>query len=238
MNQDKYLDKTFADSVYEDEEVIAKREEILNEKPFVVTKEMVSFWGDGYDPIDYKMFQSKYNELSVSYVESTAFHTERLREYIRFQCKAERAIADKKPAEAETWIKLAQKSAIAAKINPNQMSQADLSGGLNSFGELFKEIEKAKEMLDILPEYKYRPKDAVDFTLWCYVNYVRDLKGLPQESYEEIYSFYDKAKSNFIEKFGDDFFKDDPTEKNRERVKNWITYRNNDDNVKEEEVIL
>lgn len=191
---------------------------------FVVTDDIIKFWGKGYDPIDYEMFCNKYEELSPSYPEKTAFHTERLKEYIRFQCKGERAMAENNIGSAQTWFNEARKSADAAKINPKQMSQADLSGGMDTLEGFFREIEKAEEIMDILPDFRFRPKDSVDFTLWCYINYIRDIKGLPQAEYSEIYQFYDKAKEKYIAENGDAIFENDPTIKNRKNIEKWVTY--------------
>jgi hypothetical protein len=76
-----------------------------------------------------------------------------------------------------------------------------------------------------LPKFKYRPNDALDFNIWCYINYARDLQGLPHCDYEDVYKFYDKKKNEYIEQYGDPYgiFNDEPTEKNRDNIKKFIT---------------
>ena len=56
------------------------------------------------------------------------------------------------------------------------------------------------------------------------MNYERELNGQPQVPYEEIYSFYDKKKKEYLEQNGDPYgiFDDDPSEKNRETVKTFL----------------
>ena len=50
------------------------------------------------------------------------------------------------------------------------------------------------------------------------------MNGQPQVPYEEIYSFYDKKKKEYIEQNGDPYgiFDDDPSEKNRDTVKTFL----------------
>jgi hypothetical protein len=234
-----YKDYKYSDSEFGDFNPENRISVLLPDGKFQVTDDIVKFWGKGYDPIDYENFQNKYDLLSPSYPEKTAFHTEKLKEYIRFQCKGERALSENNMNASKQWFEEARKSADAAKINPKQMSVSDLSGGLDTFGDFFREIEKADELMDILPEFKFRPKDAVDFTIWCYINYVRDIKGLSQASYKEVYEFYDRAKEKFIAENGDFIFKNDPTEKNRAILEGWVTYDSNENSgeTSEEEVM-
>lgn len=105
------------------------------------------------------------------------------------------------------------------------MTQADLQGGINSFSEIFKAVEQAVDIIPILPRFKFRPNDALDFNIWCYINYARDLQGLPLCTYEEVYKFYDKRKEEYLEQYGDPYgiFEGEPTEKNRLNVEKFIT---------------
>ena len=50
-------------------------------------------------------------------------------------------------------------------------------------------VEQAVDVIPILPRFKYRPNDAVDFILWCYINYERNLNGLPEVKYSDVYKF-------------------------------------------------
>jgi hypothetical protein len=53
------------------------------------------------------------------------------------------------------------------------------------------------ELLSLLPVFTERPKDKVDVTLWHYVNYVRDLKGMEEAQYKDIYEFYNRRKKEY-----------------------------------------
>ena len=117
-----------------------------------------------------------------------------------------------------------QKYGERAKINPNQFSKADLQGGLTTIGEIAQAVEQNMDIIPTLPQFKYRPNDAVDFCIWNYINYARDLEGKPLVEYQDVYKFYDKMKQAYIEATGDAWgiFKEDPTEYNREKIKNFI----------------
>lgn len=200
-------------------------EDFEEEDKFELTREVVKKFGEGYTKSEYKAMSEKYDFLSQSYPDLTNLHTEALITYIRYKVKEEFATSAGRVDEAEKWASLATKAADKAKINPSQLSQSDLQGGLNSFSELMMAIEQSVDIIPILPQFKFRPNDAVDFTIWCYVNYIRKAEGKPLCEYEDIYHFYDERKAEYIAQYGDPMgiFKDDPTEKNRDNVKRFIT---------------
>jgi hypothetical protein len=186
-------------------------------------------WGYGYKPEEYQAFEKKYNLLKNNYTEKTAMHTEALLNYIRYRVKEELSTASEDVDAAKKWGSLAKDAATAAKINPSQLSKADLSDGLSTFSELSQAVEKEVDIIPILPRFKYRPNDALDFNIWCYVNYIRDMKGLPPCEYEDVYTFYDRRKADYIKQYGDPYgiFTGDTTEKNRENIIKFISEEDN-----------
>jgi hypothetical protein len=192
-------------------------------------EELIDKWGYGYSNEEYLAFEKKYIQLKNNYPEKTAMHTEALLKYIRYSCKEEIATANNNVDNAKKWADMANKAATNAKINPSQLSKADLSDGLSTFSELSQAVEKEIDIIPILPQFKYRPNDALDFNIWCYVNYERNLSGLPPCDYEDVYKFYDKRKQEYIEQYGDQYgiFTNDTSEKNREKIKNFIIDSNN-----------
>lgn len=188
---------------------------------FDLTDEVVYRWGTGYSRDEYQNFERKYGLLKNNYPEKTAMHTEALLNYIRYRVKEEMATAKGDVREAKEWGGLAQKAGQDAKINPNQLSQADLQDGLSTFGQLTRVVEQAVDIVPILPKFKEQPQDMPDFTLWCYINYIRDLKGLPLCDYEEIYKFYEERKKEQI--------------KNLEFLKSKIKSRNSGEDDEEGE---
>ena len=189
-----------------------------------VSPETVKLFGEGYTTKEYKAMDEKYRFLIQNYPGNTTLHIEALVTYVRFKVKAEMATARGDVDEAKSWEELAQKAADKAKINPSQLSRKDMQGGTNSFSEVFQALEQTQDVREITPEFKFRPNDAVDFTIWCYINYCRRLEGKPEVEYADIYKFYDERKKEYIEQYGDPYgiFKDDPTEGNREKVKTFI----------------
>lgn len=193
-------------------------------KKFKVTNEIIKLFGTGYTDEEYFQMWNKYEFLRANYVGETNMHTEALVTYVRYKVKEEMAIVANMPQDAKVWGDLAMKQAERAKINPNQFSKADLQGGLTTIGEIAQAVEQNMDIIPTLPQFKYRPNDAVDFCIWNYINYARDLEGKPLVEYQDVYKFYDKMKQAYIEATGDAWgiFKDDPTEYNRDKIKKFI----------------
>ncbi|MCI8380129.1 MAG: hypothetical protein HFH72_16795 [Lachnospiraceae bacterium] len=204
-----------------------KDNEIINieDKEFEVTQDMIDMFGEGYTRLEYRKMLKKYNDMTKTYVIQTNLHKEALLTYVRFKVKEEMATAKGDVQEAQKWYQAAQDAAEKAKITPRQLSKEDLQGGITSFSEIFKAVEQAVDVIPILPRFKYRPNDALDFNIWCYINYARDLQGLPQCEYEDVYKFYDKKKQEYLEQYGDPYgiFDDDPSEELRDNIKKFIT---------------
>ena len=191
----KYRDSIFVVEDNEDEKydvVVADTSLSIVEKQKLTDK-----WGIGYTDEELISFEKKYESLKDNYPQKTAMHTEALLIYIRYRVKEEFATARGDVSEAEKWGKLADKASERAKINPSQLSQADLSGGLNSFGEVSRAVERAKDIIPILPRFKEKPQDKVDFTLLCYINYIRRMKNLPDATYKDIWQFYEDRKNEY-----------------------------------------
>lgn len=209
--------------------------EIEKFKDFKVTDEMIKLFGNGYTDEEYFHMWNKYNFLKVYYSEQTSMHTEALVTYVRYKVKEEIAVANNRAGDAKTWGELAMKQAEKAKINPNQLSKADLQGGLNTIGDIALAAEQQEDIIKILPEFTFRPNDAVDFCIWEYINYARDLQGLPLIDYKDVYKFYDKRKKDYLDNYGDPngIFEDDPTEHNRENIEKFISIPDNNEEGEE-----
>jgi len=188
---------TWKDSVFEIQHVKESIDVASTLNTNSISDELINKWGFGYENEEYIAFERKYNMLKNNYQEKTAMHTEALLTYIRYRVKEEISTAKNDMKAAKEWGSLAQKAAQDAKINPSQLSKSDLSDGLDTFGQLVRTVEQAIDIIPILPVFKERPQDKVDFTLWCYINYIRDLKGLPLAPYEDIYKFYDQRKKDY-----------------------------------------
>lgn len=204
----------------EDEEAI-----FLDQDTFEVTQDMVDLFGEGYTRSEYKKMVKKYKEMSQTYVIQTSIHKEALVTYVRFKVKEEMATVKGDVAEASKWYMAAQNAAEQGKLTAKQLSKEDLQGGIVNFSDIFTAVEGAKERIKIFPEFKYQPKDAADFIIWCYVNYERNLNNMPEVEYKDIYEFYDKKKKEYVDTYGDPYgiFTDDTTESNRDTIEKFIT---------------
>lgn len=191
---------------------------------FEITDELVGLFGDGYSKTEYKKMFDKYEKLKLNYSLQTNIHQEALATYVRFKVKEEDATARGDVDEAKKWYDAAQNAAEKAKLTPKQLTKADLDSGVNSISELTKAVEQAVDVIKIMPRFKYRPNDAPDFNIWCYVDYERKLNDQPPVSYEEVYAFYDKKREEYIAQNGDPYgiFDNEPTFKNRDTVKTFI----------------
>ena len=195
---------------------------------FELTQEIVDRFGDGYTKSQYRKMEKKYDKLKQNYQLTTNLHEEALATYVRFKVKEEEATAAGDVIAADKWNRAAQDAAEKAKLTPKQLTQADLQGGITAISEISKAVEESADIIEILPRFKYAPNDAPDFIIWCYVNFCRKLKGLPQVDYKEIYMFYDKKKREYIAQYGDPYgiFAEDTAKKNRDSVKKFIKLPN------------
>ena len=124
-------------------------------------------------------------------------HEECLREYCVNKVYETLAKAKGDFKQAKDWAAMAKDTAEAGKLKPSQMSKADLSQGLDGFGQLARMVEEKVDIIPILPKFVSQPKDKPDVVLWCYLNYVRDLKGLPPADYKDIYNFYEERRADY-----------------------------------------
>ena len=191
---------------------------------FEVTSDIIELFGEDYDKLTYKKMWEKYNKLKINYTLTTNLHQEALATYVRFKVQEEIATAQGNVDEAKKWYDAAQNAADKAKLTPKQLTKADLNQGVNSMSELSKAVEQAVDVIKILPQFKYRANDSVDFCLYSYINYERRLSGLPEVGYEDIYAYYDDLKDEYIQQYGDPtgIFTNDTTISNREAVKKFI----------------
>ncbi len=218
--------KEITDAVTTTEKKTRQKEEVYVKQvdDFVVTNDIVDLFGEGYTKTEYRLMAKKFEKLKQNYTIQTNLHEEALATYVRFKVKEEQCTALGDVGGAEKWNKAAQDAADKAKLSPKQLSKSDLQGGLNSFSELLMAVEQAKDIIPILPRFKFRPNDAIDFNIYCLINYLRDLEGKPLCEYEDVYKFYDERKQEYIDQYGDPYgiFEGDTTESNRESIKNFI----------------
>lgn len=192
---------------------------------YIPSEEVIKLFGEGYEAAAYQLMEQKYNELKAGYTNFTPFHAESLKSYVRLKAQEELATIRGEFKAAASWNESATRAAKDAKLNPSQLSKNDLEGGMSSFSELFQAVEQAVDVIPILPKFRQRPNDIIDFNIWCYIDYARELEGKPRISYEEVYQFYDERKTEYIARTGDpgDIFANDDNAHRRGAVKQFIT---------------
>ena len=190
----------------------------LSDDNFTVTEEMIRLFGEGYTAKEYQTMNRIYRDSKQDYPNISSSQKNLLLRYVRFAAKEEIATSSGSIADAEKWSKLASEAL-------KQLNSIDTQGNVSSFSEFFQKFERVKDVTRILPRFKYRPNDAPDFIIWCYINYCRRLEGKPEVPYEDVYKFYDDKVAEYVKQYGDPYgiFADDPTKQNREKIKDFIT---------------
>ena len=159
------------------------------EKPQNHKQANVEMWGNGFTDKEYETLNKKLAEFVKYYPLRTAMHQEALVTYLKYAQMRDKAIENDMADDAERWGKLAAKQAQDAKINPSQLSLADLSNGISNFGKMVETVEKVEDVIPILPRFTRQPRDEVDYAIWLYVVYCQHMTNMPESSYEDIYKF-------------------------------------------------
>lgn len=207
----KNVDDTFlADAdfdIHENETVVEKGRQVEEtpkeqERKDTETKtptleDSIAVWGKGFSQEDYQVLNTKLEQFRKHYPMRTAMHQEALITYLKYAQRRDKAIEEGNCDDADKWGKLAAKQAQDAKINPSQLSLADLSNGISNVGKIVEAVEKCSEIIPILPQFVRQPRDEVDYTIWLFVQYCQRLVNMPESTYSEIYSFVnEKYKIN------------------------------------------
>lgn len=146
-------------------------------------------FGEGFTRKEYKIMYKRYKELENNYpVGRSAMHQEALVTYVKYAYKRDKAISEDDMEAADKWGKLASKQATDAKINPSQLSAADLSDGITNFSKIAEAVEREQDIIPLLPTYN-QANDAIDYAIWQMVLYIRRLQNLPEITYAELYKF-------------------------------------------------
>ncbi|MFJ3388775.1 hypothetical protein [Lysinibacillus sp. NPDC086135] len=196
INAKDYRHDTWEQSIFEKEE---NDDVVIQEDKLSIDNmdELKEKYGYGYPDEEYILFEKKFINLNPSFQLPTTMHEEYLREYCVNKVKETIAKAKGEFKEAKEWAAMAKESAEAGKLKPSQMSKADLSQGLDGFGQLARMVEERQDIIPLLPKFIQQPKDKVDITLWLYINYIRDLKGMNDAKYEELYEFYEVRRKDY-----------------------------------------
>lgn len=154
--------------------------------------ELIELFGYGFSKKELRQMYKRYKELENNYpVGRSAMHQEALVTYVKFAYKRDQAISEDDIEAADKWGKLASKQATDAKINPSQLSAADLSDGITNFSKIAEAVEREQDIIPLLPTYN-QPEDRIDYAIWQMILYIRRLQNMPEITYAELYKFLDE----------------------------------------------
>lgn len=205
MNQLKNQGLGFKDSEVLGSSFVGTNENPINIEEMSINKsELIKLFGGGYLDQEYSTMWDKYQQLKNNYPEKTAMHKEALIKYCKYSTKEDFSIASGDTASAKIWGDLAAKTATAAKINPSQLSAADLSDGMTCFAQISAMVEREKDIIPLLPKYTDNPLDRVDYVLYMIFDYLQDLEGKPHITYKEIWDFIYKNQDRNKKIFSDE----------------------------------
>lgn len=175
--------------------------EPINESKDISFAELKDLFGDGFSENEYRDMYKKYMSLQINYPLRTIMHKEALIIYVKYAFKRDQAIANDDIEAADKWGKLCQKAQTDAKLNPSQLSAADLSDGISNFGKLVEAVEKTVDIIPLLPRWLQEPQDGLDYYIWQQTQYLRRLENKPLTKYSDLYNFmgeqYDRFKSKY-----------------------------------------
>lgn len=164
---------------------------------FVVTRDMVIKWGNGFEPEQYMMLEDLYQNLFNSYDIDNRSQEEYLKTACLYQLRNIEAIREGNAQEASKWGGLFDNYMASGKLKPSQLSESDKMGGVTNFATFFQYIEKSNDFIPTFPDLIL---DDIDYAIFMFINYNRTLLGLPEISLGEVKNFmtYDYQKGQEI----------------------------------------
>lgn len=164
---------------------------------FEVTKNMIIKWGDGFEPGQYMMLEDLYNNLFNSYDIDNRSQEEYLKTACLYQLRNIEAIREGNAQEASKWGGLFDNYMASGKLKPNQLSESDKMGGVTNFATFFQFIERSNDFIPTFPDLII---DDIDYAIFMFINYNRNLMGLPEIQLGEVKNFmtYDYKKGQEI----------------------------------------
>jgi hypothetical protein len=197
----QYKKMTWKDSVFLSETNKTQENqnmEITNDNTdFIVTKEMIIKWGNGFSKEQYMMLEDLYQNLFRSYDIEHRSQEEYLKTACLYQLRNIEAIRLGNAAEAQKWGGLFDSYMASGKLKPNQLSESDKMGGVTNFATFFQYIEKSNDFIPTFPDLII---DDIDYAIYMFINYNRQLMGLPEIQLGEVKNFmtYDYQKGQEI----------------------------------------
>lgn len=159
----------------DDQNLKEAQEELANNTNFIITPEIVRKWGVGYKLDEYRMLEDIYEGMVMSFDIDNRSQEEYLKTACLYQMQNLKAIKEGKAAESQKWGQMFDKYMESGKLKPNQQSDASL-GGIQTFSQFYEMIEKNSDK-GFIPQFPDIICDDIDYAIFCFINYTRDLLG-------------------------------------------------------------
>lgn len=149
---------------------------------FEVTQEMIIRWGSKHELDDYIQLENFYNEMKISNNIETAQDIVYLKKLAVISLKMDKALLNDNSAEAKQLGDLFSKYMADSKFRAMDKTDADKTGGIRNFGQIYAEVEKD----DFIPPWEYYRKikgvsqDIVDKVIMHIENFTLKLNKIEQ----------------------------------------------------------
>lgn len=152
----------------------------------VITDDIVRRWGLGYEPEEYAEMERLYSKFSQDFDIETNIQEEYLKNAVIAQMRNLKALAMNDVESAKKWGAQFDSYMASGKLKPNQISDLDKMGGVDSFSTFFQYIEKSEKFIPTFPDIII---DDIDYAIFSMLNYNRTLLGLPKIELGEVKEF-------------------------------------------------
>lgn len=152
-----------------------------------VPLDLIKRWGNLEDPNEYEILEDNYQRYCMSFKVENEAQADYLRKAIAASLRVDKAIASGDAKEAETWMKVYDSAMKAGKLQPVQMSASDMLSGVVTFSQFFELVEKQ----GFIPPMPNIIRDDIDYAIWKFVNYNRELMDLPLVELGEVKNIMD-----------------------------------------------
>jgi hypothetical protein len=148
---------------------------IFNENnDIVVDSKLINFWGQNWQPDEYIRLEKFYRSMVDNNKPETPQDEDYIKKIARLSVQIDKAIESGDSKTAKSLGDLYSKYMADAKLRTSDTSDADKSGGIRRFCDIFAEVEKD----DFIPPWEYYRKingakqDIVDKTIMFILNFM------------------------------------------------------------------
>lgn len=158
-------------------------------------------FGTDYESSELLDMLAEFDGLRENYPLKTKMHERALIQVCKLSLRYNQSIVKNDTSSMKEYGSRLEKAQENAGINPNNLKQSDLNGGLDCFSRLVEEIEKTKGVVVPIPNVMKEPQDYIDYAIWVFIDYIQDLAGFPKQSYQQVYSFIEKHNKEYADKY-------------------------------------